>query len=80
MKNPSDVNAFLENQDAYTTHRPVSKRFLRNPHTVTNLMDVWECDLLDLQELAKHNDMYRYILSVINVSLNIVINYWYLSR
>jgi len=30
-------------------------------------MDVWECDLLDVQSLAMHNDMYRYILSVIDV-------------
>jgi len=30
-------------------------------------MNVWECDLLDLQSLAKYNDTHRYILSVIDV-------------
>jgi len=30
-------------------------------------MDVWECDLLDVQAYAKYNDNYRYILSVIDV-------------
>ena len=30
-------------------------------------MDVWECDILDMQSLAKYNDTYRYILSVIDV-------------
>jgi len=45
----------------------MSKRFLPNPYTVTNVMDVWECDLLDVQSLANYNDMHRYILSVINV-------------
>jgi uncharacterized surface protein with fasciclin (FAS1) repeats len=54
-KNKSDVKAWLENQDAYTMYRPVRKRFLRIPYTLTNLMDVWECDLLDMQSLAKHN-------------------------
>jgi len=39
-KNKSDVKACLENRDVYTIHRPVRKSFLRNPYTVTNLMDV----------------------------------------
>jgi len=66
-KNKSDVKAWLQYQDAYTMHRPVRKRFSRNPYTVSNLMDVWECDILDMQSLAKYNDTYRYILSVIDV-------------
>ena len=66
-KNKSDVKAWLEHQDAYTMHRPVRKRFLRNPYTVSNIMDLWECDLLDMQSLAKYNDTYRYILYVIDV-------------
>jgi len=49
-KDKSDVKAWLEYQDAYTIHRP-ARRFLRNPYTVTNLMDVWECDILDMQSL-----------------------------
>ena len=41
------TRAWLEEQDAYTLHRPVRKRFARNPYTVTNVGDVWEYDLLD---------------------------------
>jgi len=41
------TKAWLEEQDAYTLHRPVRKRFARNPYTVTKVGDVWECDLLD---------------------------------
>ena len=51
MKNKFDVKAWLEYQDAFTLHRPVRRRFLRNPYTVTNLMEVWECDILDMQSL-----------------------------
>ena len=40
-------------------------RFPRNPYTVTNVMDVWECDLMDMQSLSKYNDKYKYLLSVI---------------
>jgi len=60
-------SAWLEKQDAYTLHRLVRKRFARNPYTVTNVMDVLECDLLDVQAYAKYNDNYRYILSVIDI-------------
>jgi len=61
------TKAWLEEQDAYTLHRPVRKRFARNPYTVTNVMDVWEFDLLDVQSYAKYNDNFKYILSVIDV-------------
>ena len=61
------TKAWLEDQDAYTLHRPVRKRFARKPYTVTNVRDVWECDLLDVQSYAKYIDNFRYILSVIDV-------------
>jgi len=34
---------------------------------VTNVGDVWEIYLLDVQSYAKYNDNYRYILSIIDV-------------
>ena len=66
-KNKSDVSVWLEHQDVYIMHRPVNKRYLSNSYTVSNIMDLWECDLLDMQSLAKYKDMYSYILSVIDV-------------
>ena len=38
---PSTVKTWLEQQDAYTIHKPVRKRFPRNPYTVNNIMDLW---------------------------------------
>jgi transposase InsO family protein len=61
------LKAWLESQEAFTSHRPVRKRFQRNPYSVTNTMDVWECDLVDLQNISKFNDQYRYLLTVIDV-------------
>jgi len=61
------IRAWLERQDSYTLLRPVMKRFASNPYAVTNVMDVWERDLLDVQAYAKYNDNHRYILSVIVV-------------
>ena len=47
------IKAWLEEQDAYTLRSPVRKRIARNPYTVTNVMDVWEFYLLDIQAYAK---------------------------
>ena len=51
LQSVGSTRARLEEQDAYTIHRPVRKRFARNPYTVTNVMDVWECDLLDVRNI-----------------------------
>ena len=64
---PSAVKSWLEQQDAYTLHNPIRKRFPRNLYTVNNIMDLWETELVDVQSLAKHNDGHRYILTVIDV-------------
>ena len=61
------IRAWLEEQDVHTLHRPVRKRFARKTYTVTKVMDVWKCDLLDVKVYAKYNDNYKYILSVIDV-------------
>ena len=69
-----DVRAWLEKHEAYTIHRPVWKCFAPNTYTVNNVMDVWECGLLNVQSLA-NNDSYNYILSVIEFSRNFCICY-----
>ena len=62
-----ELSEWLEAQDDYTSHRPVRKKFPRNPYTMNNIMFVWECDLGDVQGLSKHNDGIKYLLSVIDV-------------
>jgi len=66
-KNKSQVRAWLEQKEVYTKHSPFRKRILSNTYNVSNSMDVWECDLLDVQFLAKYNKMHKHILSVIDV-------------
>ena len=65
--NKKNLRAWLEKQDPYTLHRPIRRRFSRNPYSVNNVMDVWECDLVDVRALARFNDKYKFILSVIDV-------------
>ena len=54
-----DIRDWLEEQDAYTLHRPIRKRFARNPYTVNNVMDVRECDLVDVRSLGRFNGIYK---------------------
>ena len=42
-------------------------RFSRYPYSLTNVMDVWEWDLVDVRYLGRFNDSYKYILTVIDV-------------
>jgi hypothetical protein len=73
-KMPRDIETWLLKQDAYTFHLPVRKHFPRNPYEVTNVIDVWECDLMDVQSLSKHNDKYKCVplIDVFSKFLNIV--------
>ena len=59
------VKEWLSSQNTYTLHKPVRKKFSRNPYTVTNIDDVWEMDLSDLSSLSKYNN-YKYLLIVID--------------
>ena len=61
------LKAWLEKQDAYTLHRPVRKHFPRNPYTVNNVMDVWECDLVDVQAISRYNNNIKFLLTAIDV-------------
>jgi len=65
--NKKDLRAWLEKQDPYTLHRPIRRYFARNPYSVNNVMDVWECDLVDVRAIARFNDKYKFILSLIDV-------------
>jgi transposase InsO family protein len=67
VRNRARLRKWLETQDAYTLHRPVRKKFPRNPYTVSNLMDVWACHLMDVPFLARYNDSYRYIPTSIDI-------------
>jgi len=61
------IRAGLEKLDAYTFQRPARKCFASNTYSVTNVMDVWECDLKDVQAYAKYYDIHIYIVTVIDL-------------
>jgi hypothetical protein len=67
IKIPVGYRLWLEKQDAYTLHKPVTKHFPSNPYTVNKFMDMWECDLVDIQAVSKFHDNYKNLLTVIDV-------------
>ena len=65
--NTEDVRNFLQDQFAYTLHKPARRHFARNPTYVSGIDAQWQADLADMQQLVKENDGYRYILTVIDI-------------
>ena len=61
------IQKWLEGVDAYTLHKPVRHKFQTNRVIVYALDQQWQTDLVDMQNLQKFNDGYRYILTCIDV-------------
>lgn len=61
-----DVQNWLSGELAYTLHYPARRRFQRNKIVVTCMDEQWEADLVDMKEVSRHNDNYKYILTVID--------------
>ena len=61
------VQEFLAEQDAYTLHYQVRRRFPRNKIISAGLDSDWQADLMDLRPLKKYNNDRAYILVCIDV-------------
>lgn len=61
------VQEWLRSQPAYTLHKNARKRFPTRKYVVNNIDSQWQSDLADMQQLARYNDKYKYILTVIDI-------------
>jgi hypothetical protein len=61
-----EAKEWLKKQDTYTLHRSARKTFPHNRIQVAGLDDQWEADLIDTSKLAKDNNSYKFILTVID--------------
>ena len=57
----------LSQQDVYTTHQRVIRRFPRLRIVTKGLNDLWDSDLMDVSNLAKHNNGVTFIGIFIDV-------------
>jgi len=74
ISNKRDVEEWFSCQDTYILHKPVRKRFPRNPYTVTDFDDIWEIDIAVLSSISKYNDKYKYLLNVIDIFSRFALN------
>ena len=65
--NKKKVKTFLEKEDPYTIHKPIKRRYGRQQTLVGGIDHQWQADLVDMSEISRHNDGYRYIMTVIDV-------------
>ena len=63
----NSVKNWLRSQDAYTLHRSVRKKFARRKTFSKGINDVFQADLADMQNLARYNDNFRYMLTCVCV-------------
>ena len=61
------VKDWLSGELVYTLHKPVRKRFQRNPVVSERINECFQADLVDLKEFAKSNSNHPFILTVIDV-------------
>jgi hypothetical protein len=71
MKDPTvtkkRVVDWLSEQQTYSLHKPVRRRFARRKIYSRDIDYLWQADLVDMSHLADNNDGYRYLLTVIDV-------------
>src|ERR1700712_4630359 len=73
--NINEVKDWLSGELTYTLHKPIRRKFKRNPIIVEQIDQQWEADLVDMQEFdskirnrkKRLNSGYNYILTVIDV-------------
>ena len=63
-----DVERWLSEQDTYTLHKPVRRRFKRRCVVVGGPNQQWQADLVDMSRLKKVNDGTTFILPLKNKS------------
>jgi hypothetical protein len=60
------VRDWLAEQDAYSLHKPIRRRFRRRRIYSRGIDYLWQADLVDMSHLANDNDGYKYLLTVID--------------
>ena len=60
------IKKWLDEQDAYTLHRPTIEKFKRGKIITKGLRDLFEADLMDVSNISEDNDDVTFILVVID--------------
>lgn len=63
----NQVKDWLSSQITYSLHKPIQRKFKRNPVVVDHVDEQWQGDLVDVQEFARQNNGNRYILTIVDI-------------
>lgn len=63
----SQIRKWLKEQEAYTLHKPIKRKFIREQTRVTGIDEQWQLDLADVSQLKKDNNGYTFLLCAIDV-------------
>ena len=63
----AQVRDWVKEQDTYTLHKPIRRKFKRHRTRVTDMDEQWQLDLADVSKLKKDNDGYTFLLCAIDV-------------
>ena len=62
-----ELKEWLSSQEAYTRHRRILIKFTRNKVITRGIDDLWQIDLADMQNIARLNENFRYLVTCIDV-------------
>ena len=63
----SEVKDWLSGQIVYTLHKQSRRKFKRNPIIAERIKENFQADIVDVQGIAKYNDGFTFILTIIDV-------------
>ncbi|KAG1653148.1 hypothetical protein GQR58_025778 [Nymphon striatum] len=69
------VLEWMEKQPSYTLHRQVKKRYKTSQVKVPGINHQFQADLMDVSNLSKYNDNYKFILTVIDCFSRLHVTY-----
>ena len=58
----SAINRFLSSLEAYSLQKRVQRKFKRSPVLIEGIDVQWDGDLMDVRNISKYNENYKYIL------------------
>jgi len=64
--NRKNVKDWLLEQETYTLHKPIRRKYKRRSMICVGLDHLWQCDLADLTSLAMYNNGFKYLLTCID--------------
>ena len=71
LGHPIKKNLKFTNELAEELYKPVTRKFQRRGINVNGIDETWAADLMDMQAFSKDNNGLKYLLTVIDIFINL---------